>query len=73
MKQDQPDHNQELPKAPTGNASNPSPDPAASNQPNDSQLLDPKADKYIREVASIEDMPDPQEEQDAEDQMQQGQ
>ena len=56
----------------TGNASNPSPShddlaPAPNNQ-----LLDEKAEKYIREVASIEDLPDPEEAADAEEQMRKG-
>lgn len=60
-----PDHPSKRPPAGTGNASNPSPrdegmEPARSNQ-----LLDEKAEKYLREVASIEDVPDAQEEQEA--------
>lgn len=65
MKQEQPNNNQERPKAPTGNASNPSPDTNAFEQPEGNQLLDPKADKYIREVSSIEDLPDPKEEEES--------
>jgi hypothetical protein len=49
--------------AQTGNASNPSPrnkdmEPAANNQ-----LLDEKAETYLREGGNIEDMPDPREEE----------
>jgi hypothetical protein len=51
-----------LPVADTGNASNPSPD----NEPQKEggQLLDNKAEKYLREVANIEDLPDAQDQQD---------
>jgi hypothetical protein len=47
-----------------GNASNPS--PINENQTHKNQLLDEKAEKYLRESGNIEDMPDPQEQQDAE-------
>jgi hypothetical protein len=50
-----------LPLAETGNASNPSPDNEESN--GESQLLNKKAEKYLREVANIEDLPDAQDEQ----------
>ena len=51
--------------AETGNASNPAPhnndlEPAGNNQ-----LLDERAEKYLREVASPEDYPDEQDWQDA--------
>jgi hypothetical protein len=52
-----------FPPAPSGNASNPSPQqdgPAGSNQ-----LLDERAEKYLRESASIEDLPDEQEWEEA--------
>jgi hypothetical protein len=42
----------------TGNASNPSPDNQLKPQAN--QLIDEKGEKYLREVASIEDLPDAQ-------------
>lgn len=48
----------QMPAADYGNASNPSPhneDTSAQNQ-----LLDKGAEKYLREVASIEDVPDAQ-------------
>ena len=41
--------------APTGNASNPSPD---IDNTTSNQLLDEKAETYLRESANIEDMPD---------------
>ena len=50
------------PLAATGNASNPSPNDM--EQDNSNQLLDKKAEKYLREVASIEDMPDAEDQQD---------
>ena len=59
-----------FPPADTGNASNPSPhnemEPAGNNQ-----LLDEKAEKYLRESASIEDMPDAQDQQAMDETLQQ--
>jgi hypothetical protein len=52
----------QMPAADYGNASNPSPhneDASAKNQ-----LLDKGAEKYLREVASIEDVPDAQDQQE---------
>ena len=43
----------------TGNASNPSPH-ASEEEAAEEQLLSNKAEKYLREVASIEDVPDAQ-------------
>ncbi len=67
----QPAHNQKEnnPPAETGNASNPAPhdnsmEPAAGNQ-----LLNERAEKYLRESASIEDMPDEQDWQEAEEEL----
>lgn len=68
MQSDEQNNNREgAPAAGTGNASNPSPlvndmQPSAGNQ-----LLDEKAEKYLREVSSIEDVPDPQDQQEADD------
>ena len=53
-----------FPPANTGNASNPSPGDASGAPHN--QLLDEKAEKYIREAAPIEDYPDEQDWQEAE-------
>jgi hypothetical protein len=62
---------QQTPKAPegetpqaaeSGNASNPSPRP--DTVPAGNQLLGEKAEKYLREVANIEDVPDAQEQLD---------
>lgn len=52
------------PEVNIGNASNPSPaddnlDPSTGNQ-----LLNDRAEKYLREVANIEDMPDAQDEEE---------
>ena len=53
-----------LPTSVPGNASNP---PANGENTSDgNQLLGKKAEKYLREVANIEDMPDEEEWQDAE-------
>lgn len=50
--------------AATGNASNPSPQNDSLMPPDKSQWLDEKAEKYLREVANIEDEPDAQDQQD---------
>ena len=42
--------------AETGNASNPS--PLQGMEPRKEQLIDEKGEKYLREVANIEDLPD---------------
>lgn len=55
-----------LPVADTGNASNPTPH-EDNMQPANHQLLDEKAETYLREGGNIEDMPDPQEELEAEE------
>jgi hypothetical protein len=49
----------------TGNASNPEP-AIAAKKPN--QLLHKKAEKYLRESGNIEDYPDAQDEEEAEEQ-----
>jgi len=54
--------NERMPAAGTGNASNPPPREAEQGSHN--QLLDKKAEKYLREVASIEDVPDVQDQHD---------
>ena len=48
--------------ADTGNASNPV--PTETEQAHSNQLLDKKAEKYLREVASIEDIPDAEDQRD---------
>lgn len=55
-------HDERLPAAGTGNASNPSRETAAEGNRN--QLLDEKAETYIREAGNIEDMPDENDQQD---------
>jgi hypothetical protein len=55
----------QMPGMNTGNASNPSPQDNSFDQVNSHQLLNKKAEKYIREAGNIEDLPDPQEQQDA--------
>ena len=55
-----------FPAPDTGNASNPTPQETIHANSNN-QLLDEKAEKYLREVASIEDMPDPQEQKEADE------
>jgi hypothetical protein len=61
-----PDREGKLPAAGTGNASNPSPhedlQPAGGNQ-----LIDKRGEKYLREVASPEDYPDAEDEQEMND------
>lgn len=46
------------PSVNTGNASNPAPDDDSLYPSPGNQLLNEKAEKYLREVASIEDVPD---------------
>lgn len=53
----------DLPAADTGNASNPSAGSEERRSPG-SQLLDEKAERYMREVANIEDVPDAQDQKD---------
>lgn len=48
----------QAPLADTGNASNPAPDDDSLSPSTGNQLLHEKAEKYLREVASIEDLPD---------------
>lgn len=48
----------------TGNASNPSPPDESLSPAQGSQLLNEKAEKYLREVASIEDLPDAEDQKD---------
>jgi hypothetical protein len=57
---------QPLPAADTGNASNPSPH-TQDMEPANNQLLDERAEKYLRESANIEDEPDAQDQQDADE------
>jgi hypothetical protein len=56
-----------LPGAETGNASNPNPHDTSMEPASGNQLLDEKAEKYLRESASVEDYPDPQERQELDD------
>lgn len=49
--------------ASTGNASNPSPQNEDFTTKADAALLNDKAEKYLRESASIEDLPDAQDQQ----------
>lgn len=57
--------NQKLPAADTGNASNPPPHNKKMEPVSDEQLLNEKAEKYLRESANIEDEPDAQDQADA--------
>jgi hypothetical protein len=61
-----------LPTADTGNASNPSPHNKEMEPANHDQLLDDKAGKYIREAGNIEDVPDPQEQEDMDETISRG-
>ena len=56
-----------LPEAETGNASNPSPHNKNMEPDQYNQLLDKKAENYLREAGNIEDVPDAQEQKDAVD------
>ncbi|HVK97867.1 MAG TPA: hypothetical protein VM368_08620, partial [Flavisolibacter sp.] len=59
-------NDKEFAPADSGNASNPSPD-SDHDTSNNNQLIDEKGEKYLREVASIEDYPDPQDDKDMDD------
>ena len=50
------------PATQTGHASNP--EPGQGMEPETNQLIDEKGEKYLREVASIEDLPDAQDQED---------
>jgi hypothetical protein len=54
-------------EADTGNASNPSPHEDRVTGAESEQLLGKEAEKYLRESANIEDLPDPQDELDADE------
>lgn len=60
-------NSQKLPSADTGNASNPSPHSGNLEAVNNDQLLNEKAEKYLRESANIEDEPDAQDQQEADE------
>ena len=55
-----------MPPAGTGNASNPSPH-NNDLEPQANQLIDKQGEKYLREIASIEDVPDAQDQQNMDD------
>jgi hypothetical protein len=61
-KQVKPETNPKI--ASTGNASNPSPETELIE--NESRLIDKKGEKYLRESGNIEDMPDAEDEAEAE-------
>lgn len=56
-----------LPEAETGNASNPFPHNKNMEPDEHNQLLDKKAENYLREAGNIEDVPDAQEQKEAGD------
>ena len=62
--------NAKAPSVNTGNASNPAPDDESLSPSPGTQLLDEKAEKYLREVASIEDVPDAQDQREMDDVLQ---
>jgi hypothetical protein len=53
-----------MPSVNTGNASNPAADDDSLHPSPGAQLLNEKAEKYLREVASIEDVPDAQDQKE---------
>ena len=63
QERNQADRETKAPAANIGNASNPGPDASSLQDSPGNQLLDEKAEKYLREVASIEDVPDAQDQQ----------
>lgn len=60
-----PSQTDDKPLAETGNASNPSPHTTDLEPLNDNRLLSKDAEKYLREAGNIEDMPDAQDEEEA--------
>lgn len=56
-----------------GNASNPSPNDERSTPSGENQLLGPEAEKYLREVASIEDEPDANDQKEMDETLRQNQ
>lgn len=56
-------HPQEGDAVNIGNASNPSPRPDNLEPMSDNQILSEGAEKYLREVASVEDYPDAHDEE----------
>jgi hypothetical protein len=56
-----------MPPASYGNASNPSPHNEEVEPVSDNQLLDKKAENYLRESANIEDVPDAEDQQEADE------
>ncbi len=60
-----PPNEHKMPPAETGNASNPSPHDDDLEPVAQSQLLDERAEKYLRESASPEDYPDEEDWEDA--------
>lgn len=61
-----------LPIADTGNASNPSPKPLGTGPVNSNQLLNEKAEKYLREAGNIEDLPDAKDQEEADETIERG-
>lgn len=59
-----------IPAADAGNASNPSPANEVARCPED-QLLNDKAEKYLRESGNIEDLPDARDQQETDETLQQ--
>jgi hypothetical protein len=66
QQQDETESNR-FPAAQTGNASNPSGGDGTDVPEGENQLLGAKAEQYLREVASIEDVPDDKDWQEADE------
>lgn len=60
---------EQMQEAGTGNASNPSPQKGDAESSDDNQLLNKKAEKYLREAGNIEDVPDAQDQQEMDDEI----
>ena len=63
----EPSQENKLPAAGTGNASNPPLKDETQESKQKNQLIDERGEKYLREVASMEDYPDAQDDQDYDD------
>ncbi len=64
---DNKENNLKLSTPGSGNASNPSPHNKEMEPANSNQLLNEKAEKYFRESGNIEDEPDAQDQQEADE------
>ena len=70
QKEKSPPSDESMPAADTVNASNPFPHNEEMEPAAHKQLLDEKAEKYLRESGNIEDLPDDQDQQEMDETIQ---